>query len=196
MQEIYKDIIGYDGAYQISNFGNVRTFNADSKGPRLLTLDGLYKRAKLHKNGIATRFLVHRLVATHFIPNPENKPFVNHIDNDPSNNHISNLEWCTQSENMQHSIKQGRQEKVTKLAAAAMAKANTAKAEANYDKYIGVDINGRILLDYYKEGKHYKGNFKCTNCGKLFTAYLDDSIRNSNRELPIFCRSCVKRIKI
>jgi hypothetical protein len=51
---------------------------------------------------------IHRLVAIAFIPNPDNKPFVNHLDNNPMNNCISNLEWCTQSENMIHSAKQGR----------------------------------------------------------------------------------------
>lgn len=51
---------------------------------------------------------LHRLLAKTFIPNPENKPYVNHIDNDPSNNRLDNLEWCTQRENIHHAMKQGR----------------------------------------------------------------------------------------
>lgn len=53
-------------------------------------------------------FRVHILVAKAFIPNPDNKPYVNHIDNNPSNPNLSNLEWCTQQENIQHAAKQGR----------------------------------------------------------------------------------------
>lgn len=177
--------------------GNIKSLSTYFKEPKLLTLDGpSYKRVTLHLNGEPARFLVHRLVAKAFILNPENKPCVNHIDNNPSNNHVSNLEWCTYSENMQHSIKQGRQEKVTTLAALAMAKANLARSKVKYDQYIGTNINGRILLDYYKKGKHYKGHFECANCSAHFTAYLDDSIRKTNRELPLYCRSCTKKMKI
>ena len=196
MNEIYKDIKDYEGLYQVSNYGNVRSIK---HGINILTQenakskDAIYKRVKLHKNGVATRFLVHRLVALHFISNPDNKSQVNHIDNDTTNNIATNLEWCTPSENMLHSRKQGRQDKVTLLAAEAMAKANLAKSKAKYDSFIGSNINGRILLSYYKEGKRYKGNFKCENCSKTFTAELDSSLRNINRPLPTYCRSCTKK---
>lgn len=62
-----------------------------------------YPRVALIKNNERINFYVHRLVATIFIPNPENKPHVNHIDFNPLNSHVSNLEWCTQSENLLHS---------------------------------------------------------------------------------------------
>jgi hypothetical protein len=59
--------------------------------------------------------LVHRLVARAWIPNPLNKPHINHIDNDPLNNRVENLEWCTPAENIKHSTRQGRQSHLTKL---------------------------------------------------------------------------------
>lgn len=63
---------------------------------------GQRKYVDLYKNGERKRFTVHRLVANSFIPNPENKPEVNHIDGEPSNNNLKNLEWNTKSENMKH----------------------------------------------------------------------------------------------
>lgn len=66
-----------------------------------------YLRVALSKNGKSKAYFVHRLVAQAFIPNPENKQFVNHKDGDKTNNRMSNLEWCTKSENMQHAVKTG-----------------------------------------------------------------------------------------
>ena len=201
MQEIYKDIQGFEGYYQISNLGNVRSLNQSNNKTKLLTQESIksktvfYKRVKLHKNGYTKRFLVHRLVAIHFIPNPKNKPQVNHIDNNTSNNNSNNLEWCTGSENMKHSRDQGRQNKVTQLASKAMAKANKAKAKEKYDNYLNKNLNGRILLSYESKFKpngkpRYVGTFSCTNCFSKFTAELDASIRNITREKPCYCRSC------
>jgi len=68
-----------------------------------------YKRVTLSCCGITKRFLIHRLVAEYFISNPNNKPQVNHIDGNAKNNKISNLEWCTQSENMKHAFRLGLQ---------------------------------------------------------------------------------------
>src|SRR5574344_1056696 len=124
MQEIYKDIIGYEGLYQISNFGNVKSRAKNSTG-KLRKLDKsksgksgnlFYYRVTLYKNKVPTRFLVHRLVAMHFLSTDTDysKLQVNHIDNDGLNNHVSNLEWCTASENMAHSHRQMRQKHVKK----------------------------------------------------------------------------------
>jgi len=154
-----------------------------------------YCRVRLSLGDNTKRFLVHRLVAHHFIENSNDKPFVNHLDNNPQNNKVSNLEWCTASENMRHSRNQGRQDKVTKLAAPAMAEANRKKAKLKYDTYIDTNINGRILLSYFKEGKRYKGNFMCSSCSKDFTAELDAVLRNRNREMPLYCRACMIRMK-
>lgn len=207
MQEIYKDIKGFEGYYQISNMGNVKSLGSyNNRKEKILTLENAksknitYKRVKLHKNKVVTRFLVHRLVALHFIDNPENKPQVNHIDNNTHNNMYSNLEWCTGSENMKHSMEQGRQDKVTEVAVKAMAKANRAKAKPKYDALIGTNLNGRMLISYEScrkpNGKpRYKGIFKCLNCLTEFTAELDAAIKNINRTVLCYCRSCTKKNK-
>lgn len=98
MIENWKDIEGYEGKYQVSNFGNVRN---KSKVLSLRTNRG-YKYITLYKDGKTTSKAIHRLVAIYFIPNTVNKPEVNHIDGDKKNNRIDNLEWCTPSENSKH----------------------------------------------------------------------------------------------
>jgi len=114
MSEIWKDIIGYENVYQISNLGNVRRletfmmnknnimqkFNAKNLLPNLDTTG--YYRISLCKNHIHKKTSVHRLIALHFIPNPENKPEVNHINGIKTDNRIENLQWNTYSENIKH----------------------------------------------------------------------------------------------
>ena len=101
MTEIWRDIKGYEG-YQVSNCGRVRS---SYKGGRILkpnivrcgySVVALYRDKKQHYT------TVHRLVALAFIPNPDNKPQVNHIDGDKTNNHVNNLEWVTAAENIHH----------------------------------------------------------------------------------------------
>ena len=107
--EIWKDITGYNGIYQISNFGRLRRiWKKSHRNPegKLIILKSViskgYKFAHLCKNGKAKKITIHRLVAIEFIENPLNKPQVNHIDGNKANNHIDNLEWCTASENSKH----------------------------------------------------------------------------------------------
>lgn len=111
MKEIFKDIVGYEGRYKVSNFGNIYSTPKDGKPNKMLKqeiMQSKYKRVTLSIDGKVKRFSVHRLVAEAFIDNNENKPCVNHIDNNGLNNNVDNLEWCTHSENMIHAQKQGR----------------------------------------------------------------------------------------
>lgn len=106
IKEIWKDIVGHDD-YQISNFGRMKSLKYNKcrilKGCIILG----YRHFNFSNNGITQLFKVHRAVAFAFIPNPQNKPDVNHIDGNRGNNHVSNLEWCTASENMQHAVRTG-----------------------------------------------------------------------------------------
>lgn len=97
MVEIWKDVQGYEGLYQVSSFGRVKRI-LKTKPNRILTpscdKDG-YKRLSLCKENKARTFSVHRLVAVSFIPNPNNYPVINHKDENKGNNNADNLEWCT-----------------------------------------------------------------------------------------------------
>jgi hypothetical protein len=109
--EIWKDIIGYDGIYQISNKGNVRVLNYKKQGCVRAVKQGTdyygYPKIRLAKNGIRRECKVHRLVAQAFLDNSENKPEVNHKDYNRKNNDASNLEWVTKLENIEHQFKRG-----------------------------------------------------------------------------------------
>ena len=105
--EIWKDIEGYEGLYQVSSLGNVRRlYSKTYPYPRLLkqSLRRGYLSVDLCKDSIRKTVSVHRLVAECFIPNPENYEQVNHIDENKMNNCFQNLEWCTCSQNINHSL--------------------------------------------------------------------------------------------
>lgn len=104
MKEIWKDIKNFEGLYQISNYGNIYSNNRKMILKPRKDKDG-YLGINLYKNNCSKSYRVHRLVAIHFIFNPDDKLQVNHIDGNKENNCVWNLEWCTQEENMQHSLK-------------------------------------------------------------------------------------------
>lgn len=118
-EEIWKDIKGYDGLYQVSSFGRVKridkeiivitphkgTFIKTWKGKILKPINGIYLSVDLCKKNQTKRRNIHRLVAETFIPNIKNKPQVNHIDGNKHNNNVSNLEWVSSSENGIHAYK-------------------------------------------------------------------------------------------
>jgi len=115
-QEIWKEIKGYEGYFEVSTLGNFRSLdriigykhpgeyrNYPGKPLKTESIMEGYTRIVLMKNHIRKRYMCHRLVAETFIPNPENKPFVNHKNGIKWDNRASNLEWVTQSENEIHS---------------------------------------------------------------------------------------------
>jgi hypothetical protein len=111
MEEIWKDIAGFEGLYQVSNLGNVkrliseRVFEERLIG-RSIDKYGYVKRV-LSKNGRNNYFTEHRLVALAFIDNPLNKKTVNHKNGIKTDNTVENLEWCTNKENTEHAIENG-----------------------------------------------------------------------------------------
>ena len=111
MEEIWKDIEGTDGRYQVSNFGRVRSFARNPKGIILKTqIYRSYESVGICKTrGKSQTTPVHRLVAQAFVPNPNNYPEVNHKDENKSNNRADNLEWCTRQYNMSYKTARLRQ---------------------------------------------------------------------------------------
>ncbi len=120
MAEIWRDVINYEGLYQVSNRGRVKSLERivhrsskkrgekQSVGVKILKQNHVGRdnlMVRLCKNATELDFLVHRLVATAFIPNPNNLPEVNHKDGYRRNNHLKNLEWMTHLDNIRHARK-------------------------------------------------------------------------------------------
>lgn len=145
MQEIWKDIPGYNGKYRVSNLGNVMSINYLNQG-----IDKLLSLKNHHSGYLIVRLCsgnksdqknrtVHSLVAEAFIPNPYNKRCVNHIDGNKKNNRVDNLEWVTHRENTQHAIRTGLRD----------------PHKNNHPK--GADtINSRSVIQYSKSGEYIR----------------------------------------
>ena len=129
MIEIFKDIKGYEGKYQISNLGNVYSCNKRDLLIPDTNKDG-YFRYHLYKDGKCKKCLAHRLVAEAFIPNPDNLECVNHIDENKTNNCVDNLEWCTK---LYNNIYGSRIENINKKL---------------YKPVIGINITNGLIVKY------------------------------------------------
>ena len=156
--EKWKDIIGYKGYYMISNQGNVKSLD------RKIMCNGVYIQLKekiiksfanakgyrsvlLSRDGIQKRYWLHRLVAIAFIPNPGNKPTVNHKKGLKAGNGVSNLEWATQAENNEHSYKVLGKKCIRKKG-----------SENKFSKKIGVyHTNGDKISEYTSVKEAAKG---------------------------------------
>lgn len=115
--EIWRDIDGYEELYQVSNLGNVRSLgngksnNCKEKILKCYKDTSGYPFVRLYKNGVSKSYKTHRLVASEFIPNPNNFPQVNHKDEIKTNNMVDNLEWCTCEYNINYGT---RNKKISK----------------------------------------------------------------------------------
>lgn len=105
--EEWAEIEGYDGRFFISNLGNIKGVYSGKEKPCYTYLREGYLAVQLSKNHKRKVYSIHMLVAKYFIPNPDNKPVVNHLDCVKTNNRADNLEWATYSENTIHSINNG-----------------------------------------------------------------------------------------
>jgi len=151
-KEIWKDIPGYEGFYQISNLGKVRSLNRyvksknnsikllKSKRMTISIYDVGYEYICLSKKGKRIKHKIHRLVALAFIPNPNNKPEVNHINGIKHDNNYLNLEWATSSENQQHAYRTGLQIPQKNV--------RTGIKNSNSKQVLKYDLHGELLDEY------------------------------------------------
>ena len=144
-KEIWQDIKGYEKLYQISNLGRIRSLI--KKHPKILKQHniGVYKRIGLSKNKQKKHYLVHRLVAETFIPNPNQYPQVNHLKPatmEYCDNSVHNLEWCNQKQNVIHGYKYGNMSKVNKKRAEHCKKQFSQKIEQ-------YDLDNNFINSFY-----------------------------------------------
>lgn len=174
MTEKWKDIKGYEGLYQVSDLGRVRSLDREDRlgrfklGKIKAPCDNGrgYLCVNLKKDSKQKNKSVHRLVAEAFLPNPDNLPEINHKDGNKANNQVSNLEWCTRSENAKHAFKTGlnKQLKGVNNPQAKLTEADIAFIRSNckpYDKEYSYAALARkykvseITIKYVVWGKHY-----------------------------------------
>ena len=171
--EVWKDAVGYEGLYKVSNKGNVYSVERiSSQGVKIggQTLKpsnnnrGGYPRLDLRRNGIRKNESVHRLVAEVFIPNPNNYPEVNHKDENKTNNNVSNLEWCTRKYNNNHGTRTEKvRQKLSKKVRAINVETGevfrfNSIAEAVRKGYHSGSVSRACRGIYYTTGHLYKGH--------------------------------------
>lgn len=193
--EVWKDIKGYEGLYQVSNLGQVRSLPREGRFSKRNHIHYLkpditphnkgeyktsYERVTLSKGGKTKRFSIHRLVAQAFIPNPENKPHINHIDCDGTHNWVENLEWVTHSENMLWCHKLGR---CSNLKATEQSKIVHRENAIKFGKaFYG---NTFIGVENFKKGNYIKAY--CADCGAVFSRRIDLVKTIAH---PYVCKKC------
>lgn len=194
MNEIWKDIEGYEGLYQVSNMGNVKSlthFRNNGSGGYIQKSKILkfgkngkgYLSVNLCKFGYSKQHSIHRLVAEAFIPNPDNNPEVDHIDTNPSNNMVENLRWVTHKENCNNPFTKEKQSYSKK------GKSTQRGKEHKQSKQIlQFSMNGEFIkkwdcvMDIEREIglKHqnicHNALGKSSNCGGYKWLYVNDEI--------------------
>lgn len=167
VNEIWKDIKGYENLYQVSNFGNVKSFYNKSHLLKLKPDKYGYISVTLVKEKKKKRKRVHRLVAEAFIENTNNYLVINHIDGNKQNNNVNNLEWCTQKHNIEEAWRLGlskTSEKNRKISSE-WCKKNKIKKVAQYDKEMKLIKIWNSEIEASKKTKISKTSINNNICG-------------------------------
>ena len=163
--EEWKDIKGYEGIYQISNKGRVKSLKFNKENILIPVKQNRgYLFVNLCKNGKVKKYLIHRLVAEAFLPNPDNSPQVNHKDENKLNNNVENLEWCSNEYNINYG---SRNEKASK---------NSKGKKKAHKKILCVEtgeifIGSQSIIDKMFDGKGSSSTIRMHLCGKAKSCY-------------------------
>lgn len=192
MAEIWKDIKGYDGKYQVSNCGRVRRLRK-TVPPRILKLQPShngYLQATLFRDGKPKHLLVHRLVAQAFIGNPEGKSCVNHINGIKTDNRADNLEWVTHAENTQHALTTGLMTQGEERYNAKLTNEQARYIRNNPDNLSGVELaavlgTDKTVISAIQRGKTYKNAGGAIREVKPHISRVPDEVRDEIRRLYV-----------
>lgn len=172
MEEIWKDISGYEGKYQVSSLGRVKSLNYNRTKKEKILKGGKdnvgYLSIRLCKEGKPKTYRVHRLVAESFIDNPHNYPIINHKDEDKTNNCIENLEWCTQKYNNTYGTCINRRVANTDYKAIAAKIDYKEVGRKNSEKLLNRKDKSKPVLQFTKDNKFVKewvSNRECERNG-------------------------------
>ena len=169
MLELWKDIPSYEGHYQVSNFGRVKSIKNDKARILKERYSNGYVLVLLYKDGIAKSYKVHRLVAMAFIENSNNLTQVNHKDFNRKNNIVENLEWCSAKENIQHNFKKGNVENIIKHSKELGEKYGGNKKAMNVlkmklsKKVCQIDKNTKQIIKVWNSSKEVERTLKIAN---------------------------------
>lgn len=174
-EEIWRDIEGYEGLYMVSNMGKVKSLNYGNTGQeknlKLIKDKDCYLQVHLCKNRKLNTFKVHRLVAAAFIPNPENKPCIDHVNTIRDDNRAINLRWCTAKENNNNPISRKRHINKSPVVG------KIGKDNYNSKKVYQYSLDDKLIRKWYSMmdvqrelGFSYSAISQCCS-GKLKTAY-------------------------
>lgn len=155
--EIWKDVTGYEGLYLVSSYGRVKSVKSGLiLKPTQKNCGGL--QLKLSKNGKSKGFQISRLVAIAFIPNPEGKPCVDHIDGVRFHNFVENLRWCTYDENMNYELAIANKTRYTDKIQGLGYDGKVVVEFANYKEAVQKGFNRSLIKKEYRHGEAIQRN--------------------------------------